>query len=138
MVYACISSTERFLLQSQFIAKLRKEKGYTKIGAVGYCYGGGVGALIAKSPELVDTVVIAHPGGVTVDVVKAIKVPACWVCAEGAFKEHAARHNTDSAFIDDMGFKPAARNAAEAVFKAREGKDDFIPYEFKDWKGAVT
>ncbi|VDB91760.1 unnamed protein product [Peniophora sp. CBMAI 1063] len=103
-----------------FLTKLRKEKGYAKIGAVGYCYGGTVAAFVAKSPELIDSVVIAHPGGVTEDVVKAIKVPASWACAE-----------------EDMGFKPAQRNTAEAVFKAREGKEDFIPYEFKDWKGCA-
>ena len=29
------------------------------------------------------------------------------------------------------------RDGAEAIFKEREGKDDYIPYEFKDWKGMI-
>ena len=30
------------------------------------------------------------------------------------------------------------RDGAEAIFKEREGKDDYSPYEFKDWKGKST
>ncbi|KZV76161.1 alpha/beta-hydrolase [Peniophora sp. CONT] len=103
-----------------FVTKLRKEKGYTKIGTVGYCYGGTVSAFVGKSPELVDSVVIAHAGNITEEVAKAIKVPASWACAE-----------------EDLAFKPAARSAAEAVFKAREGTKEYVPYEFKDWKGCA-
>ena len=62
---------------------LRKERGYTKIGTVGYCYGGTVSAFLGKSPELVNTVVVAHAGHITDDVCRAIKVPASWACAEG-------------------------------------------------------
>ena len=38
---------------------------------------------------------------------------------------------------EDFGFKPHLRNGAEAIFKEHEGKDDFIPYESKDWKGTL-
>jgi hypothetical protein len=33
--------------------------------------------------DLVNSVVICHPGSFTIDEVKAIKVPTAWVCAEG-------------------------------------------------------
>ena len=85
---------------------------------MGYCYGGGVGALIGSSPEVVDSIVLAHPSGVTTEAVKGIKVPSSWVCAE-----------------EDLAFSASARAEAEAVLKAREGKEDAVPYEFKDWKG---
>ena len=32
-----------------------------------------------------DSVVIVHPGGVTEEQIKAIKVPAAWACAERAY-----------------------------------------------------
>ncbi|KZV76148.1 dienelactone hydrolase endo-1-3,1,4-beta-D-glucanase [Peniophora sp. CONT] len=104
----------------EFIEKLRAEKNYTRIGAVGYCYGGTVGVGLGKSPQLVDTLVIAHPGEIKMEDVKLMKVPTSWACAE-----------------EDSGFKPHLRNGAEAVFKQREGKEDFVPYEFKDWKGCA-
>lgn len=37
--------------------------------------------------------------------------------------------------LEDMSFNPAIRNKAEALLKAREGKDNFIDYEFVDYKG---
>ncbi|VDB91766.1 unnamed protein product [Peniophora sp. CBMAI 1063] len=103
-----------------FIEKLRTEKGYNRIGAVGYGYGGTVGVGLGGSPSLVDTLVIAHPGSLKMENVKLMKVPTSWACAE-----------------EGAAFKPAQRNGAEAIFKEREGKDDFVPYEFKDWKGCA-
>ena len=44
----------------------------------------------------------------------------------------------DVGCTEDMGFKPAQRQAAEAILKAREGKGGFVDYEFKDWKGAFA
>ncbi|KZV76146.1 dienelactone hydrolase endo-1-3,1,4-beta-D-glucanase [Peniophora sp. CONT] len=104
----------------EFIEKLRTEKSYNRLGAVGYCYGGTVAVGLGKSPQLVNTLVIAHPGWIKIEDVKLMKVPSSWVCAE-----------------EDFSFKPHLRNGAEAVYKEREGKDDFVPYEFKDWKGTA-
>ncbi|KZV76156.1 dienelactone hydrolase endo-1-3,1,4-beta-D-glucanase [Peniophora sp. CONT] len=103
-----------------FIEKLRTEKRYTRIGAVGYCYGGSIGVGLGRSPELVNSLVIAHPGSIKLDDVKLMRVPTSWACAE-----------------EDFSFKPHLRNGAEAIFKEREGKEDFVPYEFKDWKGCA-
>jgi len=47
-----------------------------------YCFGGATCVRIG-STGLVDSVVIAHPGGFSMDKVKAIKVPASWACAQG-------------------------------------------------------
>lgn len=37
-----------------------------------------------------------------------------------------------------MTFKPPLRNQAEAVFAARKEKEDYVDYEFKDYKGKLT
>lgn len=34
-----------------------------------------------------------------------------------------------------MSFKKEIRDKAEAIFAARKGKDDYVEYEFKDYKG---
>jgi carboxymethylenebutenolidase len=52
---------------------MRKDMGYQKVGAVGYCYGGRVAVLLGAT-DLVETVVIAHPGSIDFDEMRAIKV----------------------------------------------------------------
>ncbi|THG94999.1 hypothetical protein EW026_g6571 [Hermanssonia centrifuga] len=104
---------------NSFIQKVKEEKTYENIGAVGYCFGGSVGIRLGQT-DLVNSLVICHPGGCTVAQIKAIKVPTSWVCAES-----------------DMTFKPPLRNQAEAVFAARKEKEDYVDYEFKDYRGTV-
>jgi carboxymethylenebutenolidase len=136
----------------QFIKKMREEKGYERVGAVGYCFGGYIAVRVGAT-DFVDTVVIAHPGGINAEHIKAIKVrpcanmhlipslrmsvqvPASWVCAEGTFLYLVAVGNVLNAPSEDSSFKPALRNQAEEIFVARKDKPDFIDYEFKDWKG---
>ncbi|KAI0086560.1 dienelactone hydrolase endo-1-3,1,4-beta-D-glucanase [Irpex rosettiformis] len=103
----------------EFVKKLKEEKKYPKLGAVGYCFGGSM-AIRLGSQDLFDSVVIAHPGGCSPEEIKAIRVPASWECAE-----------------DDQSFKKEVRDNAEAIFAARKGKPEFIEYEFKDYKGTV-
>jgi dienelactone hydrolase len=50
-----------------------------------YCFGGAV-AIRTGSMDIFDSVVIAHPGNCSIEQIKAIKVPACWVCAEGMYR----------------------------------------------------
>ena len=102
-----------------FIAKLRAAKGYARVGGVGYCYGGMLGVRLGADAALLDSVVICHPGSITPEQIKAIKIPTAWACAE-----------------DDMSFGPPLRKEAEAIFRAREGKEDYVESEFVDYKGA--
>jgi len=102
-----------------FIAKIKEEKKYERLGAVGYCFGGSAGIRLA-STDLIDTVVIAHPGRCNITEIKAMKIPTAFACAE-----------------EDMSFGPALRNQAEAAFAERKGKDNFIEYEFVDYTGTV-
>ncbi|KAG7443072.1 dienelactone hydrolase endo-1-3,1,4-beta-D-glucanase [Guyanagaster necrorhizus] len=102
-----------------FINALKAEKKYEKLGAVGYCFGGAVAVRIGAT-NLFDTIVVCHPGGLSTEQFKALKVPSSWACAE-----------------EDMGFKPAARAAAEAELAGRKGKPNFVEYEFIDHKGTT-
>ncbi|KAF4623970.1 hypothetical protein D9613_002402 [Agrocybe pediades] len=100
-----------------FIGLIKEKKKYEKIGSVGYCFGGSTCVRIG-STGLVDSLVIAHPGGFKIEQVKAINVPTSWACAEADFT-----------FSNDM------RDKCEAEFASRKGKENFVDYEFKIWKG---
>ncbi|KAF8148251.1 dienelactone hydrolase endo-1,3,1,4-beta-D-glucanase [Crassisporium funariophilum] len=102
-----------------FITLLQEKRKYEKIGAVGYCFGGSTCVRLGGT-NLVNSVIICHPGRFTLDEVKAIKVPAAWVCAE-----------------DDIFFADSLRNDSEAVFAARKDTDKFIDYEFVVYKGTA-
>lgn len=103
----------------EFINKVKTEKGYERIGAVGYCFGGGVAARLG-STSFVNTIVIAHPGHLKQSQIEAIKVPTSWCLAE-----------------DDMGFKDKQAKAAQSYFREQEGRPDKVEYEFKIWNGTA-
>ncbi|TFY74120.1 hypothetical protein EWM64_g9892 [Hericium alpestre] len=102
-----------------FVKELKAEKKYGKLGAVGYCFGGSV-AIRIGGRRLVDSIVVCHPGSCTLEQIQQITVPASWACAE-----------------DDLGFGPKLRSGAEEIFKARQGKDNYVDYEFVDYKGTA-
>ncbi|KAF8478080.1 dienelactone hydrolase endo-1-3,1,4-beta-D-glucanase [Russula ochroleuca] len=105
--------------EAGFIKKIKAEKGYERIGAVGYCFGGSMAGRLG-STDSVNTIVIAHPSGLTPAQVRAIKVPSCWVLAE-----------------EDMSFKDKDVQAARDILKEQEEKPDHVDYEFKIWKGTA-
>ncbi|KAF2845023.1 alpha/beta-hydrolase [Plenodomus tracheiphilus IPT5] len=76
------------------VAALRSQ-GYSKIGAVGYCYGGWGVLRLASSidgaPPLVDAAVVAHPSWLTNEDFDNIQVPTMILAPE-----------IDSQFPDDM------------------------------------
>ncbi|KAG2758176.1 hypothetical protein P692DRAFT_201757371 [Suillus brevipes Sb2] len=108
-----------------FIKRVREQRKYNKVGAVGYCFGGSLGVRLA-SLGVFDSLVVCHPGVVSEAEVKAInltgilRIPTSWVCAE-----------------EDICFGPAIRNKSEALLAAREGKNNFVDYEFVDYQGTV-
>lgn len=61
--------------------KVMKEKGIKSVGIAGFCYGGKVGAIIAKD-DVTDAIVILHPGRVTNDDIKLVKTPFAILAAE--------------------------------------------------------
>lgn len=52
------------------------------MAASSYCFGGSM-AVRFGATDTFNSVVIAHPGPASAEEVKAIKVPASWICAEG-------------------------------------------------------
>ncbi|KJA16308.1 hypothetical protein HYPSUDRAFT_71469 [Hypholoma sublateritium FD-334 SS-4] len=104
---------------ASFISLIKEKKGYEKIGAVGYCYGGSTSVRLGGT-DLVNSVIIVHPGRFSLDELKAIKVPAAWICAE-----------------EDMYFPDSLRAQSEAEFAGRKDKPNFVEYEFKEYKGTA-
>ncbi|KAJ7670241.1 dienelactone hydrolase endo-1-3,1,4-beta-D-glucanase [Mycena rosella] len=101
-----------------FVKKLQEAKKYERIGAIGYCFGGGVATQVgASEPDLFNSIILVHPSPPSDAHIKAIKAPTAWSCAE-----------------DDMGIKPARVNEIEALYAARKGKADFVDYEIKVYK----
>jgi len=103
----------------EFIKKIKSEKGYERIGAVGYCFGGGIAGRLG-STDFVNTIVIAHPSNLKPAQIRAIKVPSSWALAE-----------------DDHGFKDKDVKTAEGIFKEQEEKPDHVDYEFQVYKGTA-
>jgi len=108
------------------------------------------------SDDLVNTIVIAHPGNLTPAQIRAIKVnlprmlcpsrdltymspqvPASWVLAEGKnitfFFRSALHHLLHIA--DDQLFKDKDVKTAEGIFKEQEEKPDHVDYEFRVYQG---
>ncbi|KAN0087704.1 Dienelactone hydrolase [Tylopilus felleus] len=104
---------------AQFIKTVREQNRYDRLGAVGYCFGAGITVRLVPFKAL-DSIVICHPAMLTEALIKAIDVPAAWVCAE-----------------HDIAFSQAMRLRAEAIFGVRKDKPDFVSYEFVDYKGTV-
>jgi len=102
-----------------FINKVKSEKGYERIGAVGYCFGGAIAGRLG-STDLVNTIVVAHPINLIPAQIRAIKVPTSWVLAE-----------------DDMGFKEKDVKTARSIFTKQEVRSDHVDYEFKIWSGTA-
>ncbi|KAF4608198.1 hypothetical protein EYR40_000542 [Pleurotus pulmonarius] len=102
-----------------FIQAVQAEKKYEKLGAVGYCFGGVV-AVRFGATDLLDSIVVVHPGPVSLEQIRAIKVPAAWVCAQ-----------------EDFSFSDKLREEAEAVFAGREGENSWVDYEFTLYPGTV-
>ena len=56
--------------------------------------------------DLVNSVVICHPGSFTIDQVKAIKVPTAWVCAEGNYQGLPFQKNSSFHYCQRICFSP--------------------------------
>ncbi|KAJ2934599.1 hypothetical protein H1R20_g2494, partial [Candolleomyces eurysporus] len=108
---------------ASFIALLKEKKGYKKIGAVGYSYGGAACIRLA-STGLIDCAVICHPNlpspSPSLAQVRAICVPVSWVCAES-----------------DHFFSNSIQHQCKAELAGRKGTDRFVEFEFNEYKGTV-
>jgi carboxymethylenebutenolidase len=119
-----------------------------------YCFGGAIAARIG-STDSVDTLVLAHPGPLTAEQIRAIKVtpyssprpaegltcvfpqvPTSWALAEGQSRSvlFLDVHRHLLADADDSFFKDKSAQEVRAIFKEQE-KPDHVDYEFRVWKG---
>lgn len=117
---------------------------------------GGSACIRLGSKDLVDTLVVCHPGGCSIEELKAIKVLnsiflSSFVVLNLFFTRSRPpssapkvlffcllillRFSTFVHLIEDSMFKPELRSKAEAIFAARKDKEDFIDYEFVEYKG---
>ncbi|KAK3135688.1 hypothetical protein QOZ80_5BG0422200 [Eleusine coracana subsp. coracana] len=85
-----------------------KEKGMSKVGAAGYCWGAKVVVELAKAHEI-QAAVLLHPSVVTVDDVKEVKCPISILGAE----------------IDKIS-PPELVRQFEQVLSANSGVDHFV------------
>ncbi|KAF7288731.1 DLH domain-containing protein [Mycena indigotica] len=104
-----------------FINKLQESKKYEKLGAIGYCFGGGVSLILgSQHPALFSSIVIAHPSPPKDAQILGIKAPTAWIAAE-----------------DDFAISKARLDQIEALYKAREGKDTYVEYEIRVYPGTA-
>ncbi|EKM51493.1 uncharacterized protein PHACADRAFT_261654 [Phanerochaete carnosa HHB-10118-sp] len=102
-----------------FIRRLRDERKYDKIGAVGYCFGGAL-CIRLGAAGAVDSLVVCHPTINNADQIREVRVPTAFACAEA-----------------DSSFTPAIRKEAEKYFESQKGTEGAVEFEFKDYPGTV-
>jgi len=73
--------TEKGFEDAKVVIEALKSKGVSAIGAVGFCWGAKVVVELAKG-DFIQAAVLAHPSFVTVDDIKAVKVPISILGAE--------------------------------------------------------
>lgn len=91
----------------------------------------------AGRPDLLDTVVICHPGKFTINDAKNMKIPNSWVCSEGKTLSRLCGFVL-TLTTDDTFFPTALRDKCEAEFVSRKDKENFVQYEFREYKGFFT
>ncbi|KAI5355996.1 hypothetical protein L3X38_008891 [Prunus dulcis] len=73
--------TDKGFEDAKSIINALKEKGYSAIGAAGFCWGGKVVTELAKS-DFVQAAVLLHPSFVALDDIEGVKVPMAVLGAE--------------------------------------------------------
>lgn len=74
-------STEKGFEDAKAVVEALKTKGITKIGGVGFCWGGSV-VVKLLTPPLIDTGVLLHPSLTTVADIQGIKAPVSILAGE--------------------------------------------------------
>ncbi|KAJ6531634.1 Alpha/Beta hydrolase protein [Mycena vulgaris] len=103
-----------------FVKKLQETKKYERIGAIGYCFGGGIAMGVGASTDLFNSIILVHPSPPSDSNIKAIKAPTAWSCAE-----------------DDMALRPARLAELKALYEGRKGNGTFVDFEIKVYKGTA-
>ncbi|PON81449.1 Dienelactone hydrolase [Trema orientale] len=73
--------TDKGLEDAKLVVEALKSKGFSAIGAAGYCWGGKVVTELSKSKSI-DAAVLLHPSLVTLDDIRGVNVPIEILAAE--------------------------------------------------------
>ncbi|KAJ8434151.1 hypothetical protein Cgig2_000871 [Carnegiea gigantea] len=73
--------TDKGYEEAKLVIEALKQKGISKIGAAGYCWGAKVVVQLGQG-DYIQAAVLLHPSFVTVDDIKAVKVPIAVLGAE--------------------------------------------------------
>ncbi|KAM7257227.1 hypothetical protein ACFE04_012968 [Oxalis oulophora] len=52
-----------------------KSRGFSAVGAAGFCWGGMVVVKLADSEDIINAGILLHPGWITVDEIEKVKIP---------------------------------------------------------------
>ncbi|GAA5991761.1 hypothetical protein JCM10908_001127 [Rhodotorula pacifica] len=72
-------------IADKFCRDLKEQKGFKRLGWVGYCFGGTLAVLLAKEGSPIDVSVCFHPGGPSASNWSSIAKPFMLVCSEEDF-----------------------------------------------------
>jgi len=99
-----------------FAKALKSEKGFQRIGVIGYCFG-GIQAIMLSGTDVVDVAVVVHPGKVSKEALEKIHIPTSFGLAE-----------------EDMGFNDSMVRLTKEVV---EPKSNSFATEFVVYPGTV-
>ncbi|KAJ6366361.1 hypothetical protein OIU77_002862 [Salix suchowensis] len=76
-----LHNTDKGQEDAKSVIATLKSKGVNSIGAAGFCWGGNVAVKLANSYDI-QAAVILHPGPLTIDEIKEVKIPIAVLGAE--------------------------------------------------------
>lgn len=136
----------------QFCENLKKEKGVTSLGMVGYtpstlsmlvprtdsrdryCLGGQVTTLLS-STKLLDVIVTVHPGFLHASDFAETHQPLALICAEGALSVAGLLASSLTPETEDFSFDLIKTKVTDILNKIRAARH--IPIVFYDHEGTV-
>ncbi|KAJ6677802.1 ENDO-13-14-BETA-D-GLUCANASE-LIKE PROTEIN [Salix viminalis] len=77
-----LHNTDKVKEDAKSVIATLKSKGVNSIGAAGFCWGGNVAVKLASSSNDIQAAVILHPGPLTIDEIKEVKIPIAVLGAE--------------------------------------------------------
>ncbi|XP_078148914.1 endo-1,3;1,4-beta-D-glucanase-like [Carex rostrata] len=138
--------TEQGVEEAKLVIETLKKKGFSAIGAAGFCWGGKVVVMLAKY-DYINAAVSLHPGPLTHDDIRDVKQP---IAILGAEIDHYSPPEVVKEFAEILSLKPevdshvkifpgvvhgwAVRydvNDKTAVEKAEEAQKDMLDWLVK-------
>jgi len=109
--YRHLGQGPKLISVRQFINTLKEEEKVTKIGSIGYCYGGGLSCKLAGDKDTLTCWAVAHPSFMKVPDLEIVKKPSLFLCGE-----------------KDGMFPQKSRDQAEGILKKNGMSTEFIMF----------